>query len=246
MTESITGWHAHQPAARSKTAQTRPDEALQPGDLVHDREEPEPDDAIVVNQPPTTATEWEVDARDCTPADDNPDYPPDAAVAVVCFAPALSEDGPAFDPTEREPLALETLQEAGVHCYIFPAPRLAVIESPATGLPATTTDTTDDETTSAPATTAGDGTAATDPPPVTDHPGTVSTDTTESDETGLSSQLQALKTTLEDDGLTVEITDAETLTVDRLGQTYTISPDGAIEGDGALRAQLEAIVGNAT
>jgi hypothetical protein len=112
-------------------------QTIRPGDRVRDRDDPDPNDAIVVNRPPQTASEWEIEARDCTLADDNPDYPEQAAVIVVCFVDDLVEYGPLFDPTDQTERSLATLNEVGVHFYTFPAPRLDVIESPATGLPGT-------------------------------------------------------------------------------------------------------------
>lgn len=82
-------------------------------------------------------------------------------MAVVCFAAALIEYGPPFNPTERMPLSLEILQESDIHFYTFPAPRLEVIESPATGLPATATVTEDDKSSPDLAPTLGDETRVT-------------------------------------------------------------------------------------
>lgn len=48
-------------------------------------------------------------SRDCTLADDNPDYPADAAVVVVCYVDDLRDYGPPFDPTDQTPLAFATL-----------------------------------------------------------------------------------------------------------------------------------------
>lgn len=136
-------------------------QSIQPGDRVHDRDDPDPDDAVVVNQPPTTASEWDVEPRDCTLADDNPDYPEEASVVVVCFVEDLVEYGPPFDPTEQTALPLSTLNESGVNFYTFPAPRLTVLESPATGINGaeTTTESEDSEPT-------------TTPPPAEDSPDT--------------------------------------------------------------------------
>jgi hypothetical protein len=41
-----------------------PPQTIRPGDRVHDRDDPDPNDAIVVNRPPLTASEWEVESRD--------------------------------------------------------------------------------------------------------------------------------------------------------------------------------------
>jgi hypothetical protein len=220
---------------------------IQPGDRVHDRDDPEPDDAIVVNQPPTTASEWDVEPRDCTLADDNPDYPEEAAVVVVCFVEDLIEYGPPFDPTEQTALSLSTLNEAGVHYYTFPAPRLTVLESPATGIngaePTTETEDSEPTTSSSPTEDAPESETA----HATDQPVDESDEEGESEaETGPSPELTALKTALEANDLTVTVEDAETLAVVRLGQPYYIRADGSVEGDGTLRAQLETIVQDAT
>jgi hypothetical protein len=140
------------------------------------------------------------------------------------------------------------VHEVGVNFYTFPAPRLTVIESPATGIDGAETTTESDD--SEPTTT---------PPPTEDSPDTEPDHATEqpveeSDEeeaeretdTGPSPELQQLKTTLEANDLAVTVEDAETLAVERLGQTYSIHTDGSVEGDGALRAQLETIVADAT
>jgi hypothetical protein len=218
---------------------------IQPGDRVHDRDDPDPDDAIVVNQPPTTASEWDVQSRDCTLADDNPDYPEDASVVVVCFVDDLVEYGPPFDPTEQTALSLSTLNESGVNFYTFPAPRLTMIESPATDIDgaATTTESDDSEPTTA--TTPTETATDTEPDHATEQTGEASEDESEAD-TGPAPALQQLTATLEDNGLAVTIEDADTLMVEQLGQTYRIHADGGIEGDGALRSQLETIVQDAT
>jgi hypothetical protein len=192
-----------------------------------------------VNQPPKTASEWTVESRNCTLAEDNPNYPADAPVVVVCFVDDLLEYGPPFDPTEQTELSLSTLNETGVHYFTFPAPRLTVLESPATGLTdteSTTTNEATEPTTSA--TTAED--SDTDLAHTTEQPVIETEDDSDAD-TGPSSELQQLKATLEDNDLDVIIEDTETLAVERLGQTYYIRP-GEVEGDGALRSRLETIL----
>lgn len=58
-------------------------------------------------------------------------------------------------------------------------------------------------------------------------------------------RLQHLIATLEKNDLSVAVEATDTLTAERLGQTYRIRSDGSVEGDGALRAQLETIVQDA-
>jgi hypothetical protein len=220
-------------------------ETIQPGDRVHDRDDPDPTDAIVMNCPPKTATEWTA-YRDTTVAEDNPEYPDDAPVIVVCFLDDLLEYGPPFDPSEQTQLSVRTLNESGVHHYTFPAPRLTVLESPATGIN-DTEPTTDDEE-SEPTTTSPsiDDDADTDPAHATEPTVNESDNEDESEaDTGPSPELQQLKTALEDEGLAATVEETDTLTVERLGQTYRIQPNGSVEGDGALRSKLDTIVANA-
>lgn len=222
-------------------------DTIQPGDLVNDRDDPEPDDAIVVTPQSQTAAEWDLAHTDGTLADDNPDYSAETPAITVVYVADLIEYGPPFDPTDRTPLSMQTLNDSPVRYYTFPAPRLAVIESPATGLGATEPPTEDDASAPDTPTTAADDSPATETAPATADSVGADTDKTDtSEETAPSPALQQLKTTLETEGLTVELTDATTLTVERLGQTYAISPDGAIQGDGALRSQLESIVADTT
>jgi hypothetical protein len=221
-------------------------DTLQPGDLVHDSDDSEPDNAIVVTLPDMTASEWEVGPRDCTLAEDNPDYPDDAAVVVVCFLDHLLEDGPPFDPTEQTELSMDTLNESDVNHYSFPEPRLTVIESPASDLSSETADEPDQPTGSEP---------AESPETETTADSEESEETDESEETEEpdpvappSSELLSLKDTLEESGLTVAIEEStasetdHTLTVEKLGQTYRVRPGPVVEGDGAFRSRLESIL----
>ena len=96
------------------------------GDVVHDTDDNDPNDALVVNLPSKTADEWIV-YHETTVAEDNPDYPSDASVIVVCFAHALQE---AFPDWEGESyLPLDAINRSDIAHYSFPAPRLTVIES---------------------------------------------------------------------------------------------------------------------
>jgi hypothetical protein len=121
-------------------------ETIQPGDRVHDRDDPDPNDAIVVTPQSQTAAEWRLAHTDGTLADDNPDYPADAHAITVVFVDDLIEYGPPFDPTDRTPLSMQTLNDSPVRYYTFPAPRLQVIESPATGVDDTEPTTETEET----------------------------------------------------------------------------------------------------
>lgn len=92
------------------------------GETVADRDRNDPKPAIVVNLPPQTVDEW-IAYTNTTVAEDNPDYPADAAVIVVVYRHEPEE----FDsdwPDHDGPFSLAELNEAGVSHCSFPAPRL--------------------------------------------------------------------------------------------------------------------------
>jgi hypothetical protein len=209
------------------------------GESVVDREQgDDPNTAIIVNCPPKTADEWTA-YRDTTVADDNPDYPADAPVAVAVYRDELAEFDSDWDDHDT-PFSLSDLGEAGVSHYSFPAPRLKSIEQSEADSEQedqsnertpeeSSLDDEDEETTS------------TDDEPAID-------DDSESDsqtesEPEPSAALVALKETLAERGVSAEIdTDRETVTAEKLGVTYRVKPDGVIDGDGPHREQIERIV----
>jgi hypothetical protein len=92
------------------------------GARVVDVDDPDPNEAVVVNRPPVPANEWiaYVDGGDeVTVADDNPGYDADAEVVVVAFADELATAHPTWNG--EDPL---TLGEAGCATYAFPPARL--------------------------------------------------------------------------------------------------------------------------
>lgn len=202
-------------------------DSVRPGDLVHDRDDPDPTDGIVVNLPQKPASEWEIYALDCTLAEDNPNYPADASTVVVVYVDELLDYWPSFDPKERNQLSMTDLNGSSVHYYSFPAPRLAVLESPASEYvnldPTGEAESISDST----------GNSAPTPP----------TKNTE-DETSVPTRaVERLAAVLADRGLSPEIeADGETLRISKLGQTYRLQPGTIIEGDGAFRSRLESIV----
>lgn len=93
------------------------------GTRVIDREQTpdEQDEAIAVNLPPIPASEWEVHPRDCTLAEDNPDYPEDAQTVIVVFRDTFEER---IDEGGDLPISIGALAGERVPFYAFPAPRL--------------------------------------------------------------------------------------------------------------------------
>lgn len=91
------------------------------GEVVHDRNDDTPDDAIVVNIPPVPAREWDVFGEK-TLAEDNPDYPVDATTIVIVYEETLDEQLPDWE--RDSPIPIDDLIEVNVNYYAFPAPRL--------------------------------------------------------------------------------------------------------------------------
>lgn len=93
-----------------------------PGDVVVDRDDDNPDPALVVNCiPGVSADEWEVHGGQ-TVAEANPKYPEDASVIVVVFEENFDYD--ALEWNREEPIALTELNDTPMKQYSFPAPRL--------------------------------------------------------------------------------------------------------------------------
>lgn len=94
------------------------------GEVVHDRDDEEPNDAIVVNVPPVPASEWDVRALEQTLAEANPDYPEDAQTVIVVFDETLAEYFERTDTTGEleSQIPIAELAAEHVQFYAFPAP----------------------------------------------------------------------------------------------------------------------------
>lgn len=90
------------------------------GDVVIDREDP-PGEAVVVNMPPQTASEWDLRSKR-TLAEDNPEYPAEDHVIIVVYRDTLDEHRPYY--SGARPLTLSNLHDDGVKFYAFPESRL--------------------------------------------------------------------------------------------------------------------------
>jgi len=99
--------------------------SLSPGTIVLDREQPEPDEAIVVNTPPVEASEWYVDGRGMVAAD-NPDYPDHDRVVIVVYRRTLERRRPNYAGYQH--LELQSLNADGVSYYAFPESRLERVD----------------------------------------------------------------------------------------------------------------------
>ena len=95
------------------------DQRLSIGDMVHDVEDDDPDDAVVVNTPPVEAGKWTVVNTD-TVAGMNPGYPEDSTVIVVIFLSTLTHTDAYSDWDGEDPIGLP----ADCQTYAFPRGRL--------------------------------------------------------------------------------------------------------------------------
>jgi hypothetical protein len=225
---------------------------LAAGDLVHDAEDQTPDDAVVVNTPPVAAEDWEAPGLDgTTVADDNPDYPADAPVAIIVYKQHLKEYDPDWLAQEDpDPIPVSQLREDRILTYSFPAPRLTLIERSATDSTDTADasahdDTGDTGVANADAEAKQEPQAATDAAETPDDETVADSDPAddESPPEPSSPAVQALKERLEDGGMTVEVeAGGHTLRAEKLGEQYRVQPGQIVEGDGALRGRLKSIV----
>jgi hypothetical protein len=83
-----------------------PTDTIRFGDRVHDRDDPDLSDALVINLLPNTAEEW-IAYGETTVAADNPESPPAAPIGVVVFVDAVEQPLPTWD--RETPLAMETI-----------------------------------------------------------------------------------------------------------------------------------------
>ena len=193
------------------------------GEIVHDRDDEDPNEAVVVNTPPITAAEWEVRPRGTTLAEDNPTYPEEAAVVIVVFRETLDDyfDRGAVDtPTDGldSAIPIGQLAEEKVSFYAFPEPRLDPIEEQYEHDRASNSDPSGNKA-------------------------TVDSEAKTSDEGPDSGAVDALEERLANSGMRVVDRDKEgTLTVAKMRDTYRVRPGQVIEGDGRFRQRLEQLV----
>ncbi|RQH00732.1 ParB/RepB/Spo0J family partition protein [Natrarchaeobius oligotrophus] len=96
------------------------------GDVVVDRDDPSPNEAVVINVPPMAATEWVVSGRG-TLASDNPAYPDDDRVVIVVYRETLTREYPNY--SGGYPMLVDWLNRDGVPYYAFPSRRLRTVDT---------------------------------------------------------------------------------------------------------------------
>ena len=207
------------------------------GDLVLDRDVDHSDPAVVVNTPPTTADEWTA-YTNTTVAEDNPEYPADASIIVVAFRNEILDEQPEMVAPDS-PIPLEDLNEVGIKHYSFPAPRLRRGDPETDDFEALedlddidsngTDDESESESVDATATDQDAGTAEAE-----------DTADGQDQEEELEHELEQLSEFLRDNGVRSEV-DGGVVVAEKLGQSYEITPDGEVNGDGAFQDRLEQL-----
>lgn len=104
------------------------------GTRVLDREDDDPDEAVVVWRPEDmTIADWEyeADGETYTTAESNPDYPEDEQLVLISFTEQLEAEWPDWE--ESPPELLDGVREREIPRYGFPEGRLVEAEDDAEG-----------------------------------------------------------------------------------------------------------------
>ena len=107
------------------------------GTRVLDREDDDPDAAVVVHRPEgKTIADWEdeVDGERYTTAESNPEYDPDEPLVVISFLDQLTEEWPAWEDAPATEL-FEGVREREIEYYGFPEGRLTLADGNTASLP---------------------------------------------------------------------------------------------------------------
>jgi hypothetical protein len=208
------------------------------GDVVLDTHQESPNPAVVLNLPPKQANEW-IAYADTSVAEDNPEYPDDSPIVVVAFYGDLADRAEALLWPES-PVPLTELSEYDVKDYAFPVDRLqpaddtSLAERHAGADQATTETNTEDDTTS-------DAAERDEGEPETTREDNEVSNAKDDDG---EQALHDLRDYLRDNGVRSEIDD-EAVVVEKLGETYRLSTDEVVEGDGPYRDRLQQLLNEA-
>lgn len=208
------------------------------GDVVLDSHQESPDPAVVVNIPPRQANEWTV-YTDTTVADDNPDYPDDSPIVVVAFYDDLSEQAEEL-LWPKLPVPLKELHEYDVKDYAFPLDRITLVDD--SSLPARHSEEKQETPTEA----NGETETTSDADGQDEDEAEVESDVEDdevssAEDTENEQDLHELQEFLEDNGVQAEIRD-EAVIVEKLGETYRLSMDEGVQGDGPYQESLEQLL----
>jgi len=94
------------------------------GTIVVDKEEENPEEAVVVRNTDVRINQWNVDNGEKTVHDDNPEYDEDELTTLVVFTDYLDEEWPEWRETDPEDLYEEVMDRDHIKWYSFPRSRL--------------------------------------------------------------------------------------------------------------------------
>lgn len=200
---------------------------LDPGARVVDRDaDPvDRDEAVVVNTPPLSADEWDVDGRTVAEYPGNEDYPASDPVACIVYTTDT-------DDTDRDLEDLDApvpLAELDAPYYTFPSSRLRVVEGRESPEDVDATEDDDRGEGGTPDDTEEDRGAG------PRHPRDTPADT--------SDDLAAIAAAVRErnvDGVTIDAPGG-VVRVEKLGLMYTITRDGTVLDSGAFADALEDV-----
>ena len=207
------------------------------GDVALDTHQESPNPAVVVNLPPKHANEWTA-YTNTTVAEDNPEYPDESPIVVVAFYEDLAEHAEELLWPES-PVPLTELSDYGVRDYAFPVDRLRPAEDTSLAECHTGDDQETTETNSE-----GETASDTDEPDDEPEPACEDSEGSSASDNDGQQDLHELRDYLKNNGVRSEIDD-ETVAVEKLGETYRLSTDEVIEGDGPYRDRLEQLINDA-
>lgn len=208
------------------------------GDVVLDSHQESPNPAVVVNLPPKRANEWTA-YTNTTVAEDNSEYPDDSEIVIVAFYDDLATRAEKLLWPES-PIPITKLHDHDVKDYAFPVGRLQLAEDTSLaarhseGNQETTEPTGEAETTN-------DADERDEAVPEAALEGDEESSAKDTDG---NQDLYDLRDYLKDNGVRSEVSD-ETVVVEKLRQTYRLSTDEVVEGDGPYRDRLEQLVNEA-
>ena len=208
------------------------------GDVALDSHQESPNPAVVVNLPPKHANEWTA-YTNTTVAEDNPGYPDESPIVVVAFYEDLAEHAEELLWPES-PIPLNELHEYDVKDYAFPVNRLRPAENTSLAERHAGKDQETTKTNSEGETTSDTG-EPDDSVPETTHRDSEAASASDNDD---QQDLHELRDYLKDNGVRSEVGD-ETVAVEKLGETYRLSTEEVVEGDGPYRERLEQLLNDA-
>lgn len=180
------------------------------GERVVDQDDEDPNIAVVINTPNVPADEWQVGGTVVADYYGNEKYDDSERVTIVVFEETLREHRPEY--AGSRPIPLAELASDGVPFFAFPTSRLKHVDEGPRKVEAVHTEESSDD-------------------------GSEDDDTGDEDtDEGLDEIADGLRELNLDH---VEV-DGDVVRVEKLGETFTVTRDGSVDGKGLIADRLEA------